>query len=61
MSDKICKRVINAGSEMAKCTGYHNHYCDYQEIDFNPDGSVNVVTCKKYLPNESEVQDDDKR
>lgn len=59
MIETVCKHVINAGTEMSECNCYRDNKCDYQEPDYNPDGKINVVTCTKYLPIESEVQADD--
>jgi hypothetical protein len=61
MIDKICEHVINAGSEMSECTCFKDAWCGCQEPDYNPDGTINVVTCTKYLPKETEVQEDDER
>ena len=52
MIETVCKHVINAGTEMSECNCYRDNKCDYQEPDYNLDGTINVVTCRKYLPPE---------
>ena len=50
--EKVCKHAINCGCEHPACNCYYGRRlmisCEYQDFDYNPDGSLNIVMCLKY-------------
>ncbi|MBP0989302.1 MAG: hypothetical protein J6S92_13645 [Oscillospiraceae bacterium] len=46
--EEPCQHVVNAGTENPECDCYGINKCNFQEVDYNPDGKINVVICKRY-------------
>lgn len=50
MKEKTCKYAKDFSGDCYECEGYYRHIveCPFQYKDLNPDGSVNIVECKKH-------------
>lgn len=43
---KVCGLAVDYAGGVWECSGYGRVYCVHQELDRNPDGSVNIVKCE---------------
>lgn len=49
---KICKYAYEYNPKQYECTASRKVDCEYQELDLNPDGSINLIFCIEQKCNE---------